>query len=61
VLSQEPPPPAHLLLASDIPNLTLTPHVAWASHAARRRLIEATAANVAALLAGSPIHVVNPG
>jgi glycerate dehydrogenase len=34
--------------------------VAWASLAARRRLIDATAANVAALLAGSPIHVVNP-
>ena len=39
----------------------LSPHVAWASRAARRRLIDATAANVVALLAGSPIHVVNPG
>ena len=46
VLSQEPPPPDHLLLASDIPNLTLTPHVAWASRAARQRLLDAVAANI---------------
>ena len=46
VLSQEPPPPGHPLLAPDIPNLTLTPHVAWASRAARQRLLDAVAANV---------------
>jgi glycerate dehydrogenase len=59
VLCLEPPAPDHPLLSA--PRCLITPHVAWASHAARRRLIEATAANVAALLAGSPIHVVNPG
>jgi glycerate dehydrogenase len=58
VLCLEPPAPDHPLLSA--PRCLITPHVAWASHAARRRLIEATAANVAALLAGSPIHVVNP-
>jgi glycerate dehydrogenase len=42
-------------------NCLITPHVAWASRAARTRLIEATATNVAGLLAGEPIHVVNPG
>jgi glycerate dehydrogenase len=46
VLSLEPPPPGHPLLAPDIPNLILTPHVAWASRAARQRLIDAVAANI---------------
>ncbi len=57
VLCMEPPAPDHPLLSA--PRCVITPHVAWASLAARRRLIDATAANVAALLAGSPIHVVN--
>ncbi|MFM9048237.1 MAG: D-2-hydroxyacid dehydrogenase [Cyanobium sp.] len=59
VLCLEPPAPDHPLLRA--PHCVITPHVAWASRAARRRLIDATAANVAALLAGSPIHVVNAG
>lgn len=46
MLSVEPPPPDHPLLAPDIPNLVLTPHVAWASRAARQRLIDAVAANI---------------
>jgi glycerate dehydrogenase len=57
VLCVEPPGPDHPLLRA--PRCLITPHVAWASRAARRRLIDATAANVAALLAGSPLHVVN--
>jgi glycerate dehydrogenase len=59
VLCVEPPGPDHPLLSA--PRCVITPHVAWASRAARHRLIEATATNVDALLAGSPIHVVNPG
>lgn len=59
VLSVEPPAADHPLLRA--PNCLITPHVAWASRAARARLIEATAANVAALLRGEPLHVVNPG
>ena len=38
VLEVEPPPADHVLLAPDIPNLLLTPHVAWASDAAQARL-----------------------
>lgn len=38
VLEVEPPPTTHPLLAPDIPNLLLTPHVAWASEAAQQRL-----------------------
>lgn len=38
VLDIEPPPADHPLLAADIPNLLLTPHVAWASETAQTRL-----------------------
>ena len=41
------------------PNITLTPHIAWAALEARRRLTKITAENVAAFLAGNPINVVN--
>jgi len=58
VLSVEPPSRANPLLTA--PRCVITPHIAWATRAARRRLIEATAGNVAAFLAGSPRHVVNP-
>lgn len=46
VLTEEPPPENHPLLAPDVPNLLVTPHVAWASRAARQRLLDATAENV---------------
>lgn len=57
VLSLEPPGPDHPLLHA--PRCLITPHLAWATTAARRRLIEAVAANAAAILAGAPTHVVN--
>jgi glycerate dehydrogenase len=41
------------------PNCIITPHLAWASLAARRRLMAATVANVEAFLSGHPINVVN--
>jgi glycerate dehydrogenase len=41
------------------PNCIFTPHIAWASLAARRRLMATVAANVASYLSGSPINVVN--
>lgn len=56
VLSQEPPPPDHPLLG--LPNCLITPHNAWASVEARRRLMEMTIDNVKAFLAGSPRNVV---
>ena len=58
MLGVEPPAADHPLLQA--PNCLITPHVAWASRAARQRLIAASAANVAAILAGEPMHVVNP-
>lgn len=42
------------------PRCVITPHMAWASLAARKRLMRATAANIAAFAAGRPIHVVEP-
>ncbi|MBX3024159.1 D-2-hydroxyacid dehydrogenase [bacterium] len=57
VLSREPPPPDHPLLQA--PNCVVTPHIAWASLAARRRLMAATVSNVRAFLAGSPVNIVS--
>ena len=59
VLEREPPAPDHPLLQADIPNLIITPHVAWAAVEARQRLLDKVAENLAAWLAGSPINVVN--
>ena len=38
VLDVEPPPSDHPLLDAGIPNLLLTPHVAWASDSAQSKL-----------------------
>jgi glycerate dehydrogenase len=57
VVSTEPMPLDNPLLKA--PNITITPHIAWATLAARRRLMTTTAENVAAFLAGKPINVVN--
>lgn len=46
VLEVEPPPPSHPLLASDVPNLLLTPHVAWASESAQASLASTASAIV---------------
>lgn len=43
------------------PRCIITPHLAWASLAARRRLMAATVQNVRAFLAGAPINVVGAG
>ncbi|HVT79778.1 MAG TPA: NAD(P)-dependent oxidoreductase, partial [Phycisphaerae bacterium] len=41
------------------PNCVMTPHLAWATLAARRRCIEIAAGNVEAFLEGKPRNVVN--
>ncbi|WP_223669943.1 D-2-hydroxyacid dehydrogenase [Kangiella shandongensis] len=50
VLSVEPPSPDNPLLADDVPNLAITPHIAWASHEAKQRLIQGMADNIQSLL-----------
>lgn len=52
VLPQEPPTSGNPLLAPDIPNLIVTPHVAWAAREARQRCIDEMAANVEDFLRG---------
>jgi glycerate dehydrogenase len=56
VLSVEPPPASNPLLAAR--NCVITPHIAWATRAARQRLLEVTAANIRGFLAGRPQNVV---
>jgi glycerate dehydrogenase len=46
VLPQEPPTRGNPLLAPDIPNLIVTPHIAWAAREARQRCLDEMAANV---------------
>ena len=41
------------------PNLLITPHLAWATVEARKRLMQMTADNVQAFQDGAPINVVN--
>ncbi|HJV65710.1 MAG TPA: D-2-hydroxyacid dehydrogenase [Geomonas sp.] len=57
VAAQEPIPPGSPLLSAR--NCIITPHIAWATLAARRRLMATTADNVASFLAGAPQNVVN--
>jgi glycerate dehydrogenase len=40
-------------------NCIITPHIAWASLEARRRLMKTTAENIGAFLEGKPQNVVN--
>jgi len=58
VLEQEPPAADHPLLQPDVPNIIVTPHVAWASIEARQRLLDKVAANLQAWLTGEPVNVV---
>lgn len=58
VLSEEPPVHGNPLLASDVPNLILTPHIAWASRESRQRLMNEVAANVRAFSWGTPRNSV---
>ena len=52
VLEREPPLPGHPLLDPGIPNLILTPHIAWAAREARQRCLDELALNVAAFSEG---------
>jgi glycerate dehydrogenase len=52
VLEREPPPADHPLLDPAIPNLIVTPHVAWAAREARQRCLDELALNVESFLAG---------
>ncbi len=57
VLDAEPPPAGHPLLSA--PRCIVTPHVAWATTAARQRLLDAVVENLRAWAAGTPRNVVS--
>ncbi len=46
VLEQEPPPKDHPLVQTDVPNLTLTHHIAWGSMQAQKILIDGVVKNI---------------
>jgi glycerate dehydrogenase len=56
VLETEPPPAEHPLLAGDIPNLIVTPHVAWAAKEARQRALDQVTENIADYLRGGALR-----
>lgn len=53
VLSEEPPPADNVLLQTKLPNLIITPHMAWASAEARQRMVVQIKQNIAAFIAGN--------
>lgn len=57
VVSVEPIKAGNPLLTAK--NCIITPHIAWAPREARQRIMETTAENIAAFIAGEPINVVN--
>jgi len=58
VLDREPPAADHPLLTSGLPNLIVTPHIAWAAREARQRALDEIAKNIACYLKGEPRNVV---
>ncbi len=59
VLSTEPPKAGNPLLAGPIPNLIVTPHVAWAADESRQRIINQTRDNIVSFMNSQPRNVVN--
>ena len=57
VLPVEPPPAQSPLLSAR--NCFITPHIAWATRAARARLMHSAVANLRAFLEGHPQNVIN--
>ena len=58
VLTNEPPKDGNVLLDLDLPNLIVTPHVAWASRQAMQILADQLIDNIEAFVAGRPQNVV---
>ncbi len=58
VLTVEPPKQGNVLLDPTIPNLIVTPHVAWASKEAMQVLADQLIDNVDAFAAGAPRNIV---
>lgn len=57
VVSTEPIKADNPLLTAK--NCIITPHISWASRESRQRIMDCTADNIRAWLAGAPVNVVN--
>ncbi len=57
VMCQEPPKEDNPLFSA--PNAFITPHIAWATYEARKRLVEIATYNVKAFIENKPVNVVN--
>lgn len=58
VVSTEPIARDNPLLG--LPNMLITPHIAWAPKESRQRLMDIAVDNLRAFLSGAPVNVVNP-
>lgn len=58
VMVEEPPRADNPLFTA--PNAYITPHIAWSSTSARKRLVSIAVANLKAFADGSPVNVINP-
>ena len=58
VLTQEPPRDGNPLLKARLPNLIVTPHIAWASQEAANRLFDILLDNINRFVAGNPQNLV---
>ncbi|HHK5988810.1 D-2-hydroxyacid dehydrogenase [Neisseria sp. P0009.S008] len=58
VLTQEPPRYGNPLLKARLPNLIVTPHIAWASQEAANRLFDILLDNINRFVAGNPQNLV---
>ncbi|MEW6993400.1 D-2-hydroxyacid dehydrogenase [Colwelliaceae bacterium MEBiC 14330] len=59
VLSQEPPPADHPFFSSDLTNIKVTAHIAWASIEAQQRLIDLLSENISAFKKAQPLNRLN--
>lgn len=59
VLVEEPPARGNPLLDTQLPNLIVTPHIAWASAEARQRVVIEVVKNIQAFLNGTPRNKVS--
>jgi glycerate dehydrogenase len=58
VLSTEPPAPDNPLITCQHPQLVITPHTAWSTIEARKRLLEGVTQNIASFIAGKPSNKI---
>jgi len=55
VLVKEPPDNTSILLKLDLPNLIVTPHIAWASRTARQNVLNQVIQNIKSYLSGNTL------